>query len=90
MFEDVERAERRVAECIRRLAALHAGQSFAVVAQGRIITALYSYLLGRQLGKAEWLSLRSPDLSVIDLATWQVERGFFSQLQGTNDGRTEQ
>lgn len=81
LLEDRQQAELRIARCVKRLARRHAGQSFAIVAQGRILTALYSFLIGRSLGQAEWQSLRSPDLSVIDLDTWQVKQGFFSQLQ---------
>ncbi len=81
LLEDGQQAELRIARCVKRLARRHAGQSFAIVAQGRILTALYSFLSGRALGQAEWQSLRSPDLSVVDLETWRVKQGFFSQLQ---------
>lgn len=81
LLEDGKQAELRVARCIKRLAKRHLGQSIAIVAQGRILTAFYSFLLGRSLGQTEWQSLHSPDLSVIDLSTWRVRQGFFSHLQ---------
>lgn len=81
LLEDGQQAELRIARCVKRLAKRHAGQSFAIVTQGRILIALYSFLFGRKLGQTEWQSLCSPDLSVIDLQTWRVRQGFFSHLQ---------
>jgi broad specificity phosphatase PhoE len=55
-----------------------AGKSVAVVSHGRILTVLYSYLLGHRLGEKEWQSISLPDLSVINLETNTVESGFFA------------
>lgn len=81
LLEDYTLAQRRIVRCVQRLARENAGRSFAIVSHARILTALYSHLLRRRLGRQEWLSLRTPDLSVIDPVTWQVTAGFFSNLQ---------
>ncbi|MGI6357239.1 MAG: histidine phosphatase family protein [Bacillota bacterium] len=80
-MEDFPQAQARVVSCLQRLAAKEQGKSFAVVMQGRILMALFSRLLGRRLGDAEYLALRSPDLSVVNLQTWRVDQGFLSSMQ---------
>lgn len=80
MLEDYDQAQQRIVHCVQRLAVRHAGENFAIMSHSRLITAFYSHLLGRRLGREEWLSLRTPDLSVIDLPDWVVSAGFFSDL----------
>ena len=41
---------------------------------------LFSCLFKRRMTVREWKSIQLPDLSVIDLDTWTVSRGFFSKL----------
>ena len=81
LLEDYALAQQRIVRCVQRLAVINAGRSFAIVSHGRILTALYSHLLGYRLGREAWQSLRMPDLSVINLATWQVEAGFLSDIK---------
>ncbi|HBK85027.1 MAG TPA: hypothetical protein DDZ53_03240 [Firmicutes bacterium] len=79
LLEDYVQAQQRIVRCVRNIASKHTG-SFAIVSHARILTAFYSHLLGRRLGRQEWLSIRTPDLSVIDLDTWHVTAGFFGKL----------
>jgi len=55
-----------------------AGKAVMVVSHGLVITVLYSYLIGPGLDPNGWKSLKMPDLSVIDLDTCMVERGFYT------------
>lgn len=80
LLEPYDEAQRRIVNCVQRLARQHAGDNFAIVSHARILTALYSHILGRRLGRQEWLSIRTPDLSVIDTSAWQVTDGFLSEL----------
>lgn len=77
-FEPFEEAAARIERCVREIVEEAAGRSVAIVSHGRILTALYSRLLGRRLTIEEWRSIRMPDVSVIDTETWQVKRGFLS------------
>lgn len=80
LLEPYAEAQQRIVRCVQKLARKNAGRDFAIVSHARILTALYSHLFGRCLGRKEWLSLRTPDLSVIDPRTWEVTDGFFSDL----------
>ncbi len=81
LLEPYEEAQQRIVRCVHRLAHENSNRSFAIVSHARILTAFYSHLFGRRLGRKEWLSIRTPDLSVIDPHTWRVTAGFFSDLQ---------
>ncbi|NLY53554.1 MAG: histidine phosphatase family protein [Firmicutes bacterium] len=74
--KDYTAAQERIVRCVHRLAQQNVGYSFAIVSHRRTIAALYSHLLGRQITREECRSLRMPDLSVVDLETWQVIDGF--------------
>ncbi|TCP54740.1 broad specificity phosphatase PhoE [Tumebacillus sp. BK434] len=75
-FEPYHEAEARIAHAVQDIVARSNGQDTAIVSHGRILTVLYSRLLGRRLGPKDWRSIQLPDLSVIDTTTWNVERGF--------------
>jgi 2,3-bisphosphoglycerate-dependent phosphoglycerate mutase len=79
-FENYDSAVARIDACVKRIAREAGGRSVVVVSHGRILTAFFSKLLGRRLTGEEWRSIKLPDLSVIDLATWKVERGFFADV----------
>ncbi len=80
-IEDIEVATQRFVRSISQIVALHPGQSVGIVSNARILTVFYGHLLGRRLTRDEWQSLRTPDLSVIDLQTLEVNSGFFSDLK---------
>lgn len=77
-FEDYQKAQTRMDQCVKSIIQEQTGSSGIIVSHGRIITAWYSLLLGRRLTAQEWKSIKLPDLSVIDLLTWKIERGFIS------------
>ncbi len=77
-FENWDNATNRIVHCVKQLVHREEGKSFAVVSHGRIITVLFSYLFKRRLTVDDWQSIHFPDLSVVDLNTWTVERGFFA------------
>jgi 2,3-bisphosphoglycerate-dependent phosphoglycerate mutase len=77
-FEDYNVAQKRIVNCLQAIIEAEAGKSVAVVSHGRILTVLYSYLLGHRLGEKEWQSIGLPDLSVINLETNTIESGFFA------------
>ena len=77
-FEDWNDATERIVNCVQRIVRNENGNSVATVSHPRILTVLFSHILKRRMTVDEWQSLRMPDLSVIDLDTWTVERGFFS------------
>jgi broad specificity phosphatase PhoE len=80
-FEPYAEATERIVRCVQGLAAREQGRPFVVVTHGRIIAALYSWLFGRRLTRAEWGSIGFPDLSVVDLSTRKVVRGFLAEAQ---------
>lgn len=77
-FEDWNNATERIVSCVQRIVRNENGNSVAIVSHGRILTVLFSHILKRRMKVDEWQSIRMPDLSVIDLDSWTVERGFFS------------
>ncbi|ARU63348.1 hypothetical protein CBW65_21940 [Tumebacillus avium] len=79
-FEPYVEAQARIVQAIQDIVAQADGKDVAIVSHGRILTVLYSYLLGRRLGPEEWRSIKLPDLSVIDTGTWRVERGFLCSV----------
>jgi 2,3-bisphosphoglycerate-dependent phosphoglycerate mutase len=79
-FEDWDEATTRIVGCVQNIISEANGSSVAMVSHGRILTVLFSHLMKRRMTVTEWQSIRLPDLSVIDLDTWTVERGFFSNL----------
>lgn len=78
LLEGYSQAQGRVVRFVEQMAQENKGRSLAIVTHARLIVALYSHIMRRRLRREDWLSLRMPDLSVIDLATWQVVDGFFS------------
>ena len=80
LLESYDSAQKRIVHCVERLAQRNSGHDFAIVSHARVLTTFYSHLFRRRLGRQEWLSIRTPDISVIDLKTWQVTDGFFSNL----------
>lgn len=83
-FEDHCHAMERIVGCVRRIARDADGHTIAMVSHGRILTVLFSYLLKRPMTVREWQSIQWPDLSVVDLDSWTVKRGFFSDLAVRN------
>lgn len=79
-FEDWDDATTRIVGCVQNIVSEANGNSVLMVSHGRILTVFFSHLMKRRLSVTEWQSIRLPDLSVIDLDTWTVERGFFSDL----------
>ena len=77
-FEDWDEATKRIVHGVQRIVTMANGSSAAMVSHGRILTVLFSHILKRRSRVDEWKSIRFPDLSVVDLDTWTVERGFFS------------
>lgn len=78
-FENWDAATARVVDAIQQAVSRSSGKSIAVVSHGRILTVWYSHLFSRRMTVDEWRSIRLPDLSVVDLDTWRVERGFFAE-----------
>jgi len=78
--EPWDQATQRIVGAIAAIAAEVHGHSAAVVSHGRILTVWFSHLFQRRMSVAEWQSIRLPDLSIIDLDTGTVERGFFSNI----------
>ncbi|NLW17055.1 MAG: histidine phosphatase family protein [Firmicutes bacterium] len=81
LLEPYDAAQERIVRCVQRLARENTDRNFAIVSHARILIPFYSHLFGRRLGRNEWLSIRSPDLSVINHHTWQVTAGFFSEFK---------
>gem|GEM_PF-3318754 len=79
-FEEWAQAKDRIVGSVRRITNEANGCSVAMVSHGRILTVLFSYLFNRRMTVKEWQSIRLPDLSVIELETWTVDRGFFSNV----------
>lgn len=79
-FEDWDMATNRIVDAVQNIIRLANGSSVAMVSHGRILTVLFSYWLKRRMTVDAWRSIRLPDLSVVDMDTWQVDRGFFSNL----------
>lgn len=77
-FEDWGVATERIVNCVQGIVRNEKGNSVAIVSHGRILTVFFSHILKRRMTVDEWQSIRMPDLSVIDLDSWTVERGFFS------------
>lgn len=78
-FEKYENAQDRIVTCLRNLLSAAGGKSVMVVSHGIVLTLLYSYLLGVRLSFEDWQKLRMPDLSIINLETFNIEKGFYSQ-----------
>lgn len=74
-FEPYAEARDRIVSCISDLCLRTEGH-LAVVSHGRIITVLLSHLLNRRLGRREWGEIGFPDLTVLNLETRMVSRGF--------------
>lgn len=79
-FEDWDMATNRIVGCVQNIVSQANGNSVAMVSHGRILTVLFSHFLNRRMTVDEWQSIRLPDLCVLDLDTWTVERGFFQAL----------
>lgn len=77
-FEDWNAATERIVHCVQGIVRDEHGTSVAIVSHGRILTVLFSHILKRRMSVEEWRSIRMPDLSVVDLDSWTVERGFLS------------
>lgn len=77
-FEPYEQAQARIVGCVRDILAHASGDAAAIVSHGRILTVLFSALCGVRLGRADWQSLRLPDLAVVDLDRGRVQSGFFA------------
>lgn len=77
-FEDYQKAQTRIDQSITSITQKHKGKSGIIISHGRIISVWYSLLLGRKVTAQEWKSIGLPDLSVIDLTTRKIERGFLS------------
>lgn len=77
-FEPYPVARERIVNCIGDILKESSGKSVIVVSHGMVISVLYSHLTGRILSKNDWKNLKMPDLSVIDIDSGIVERGFFS------------
>ncbi|MGC5327250.1 histidine phosphatase family protein [Brevibacillus sp. SYSU BS000544] len=78
-FEDFQAAQKRIRKAVASILD-ETNESVGIVSHGRIITAFYSDLLGRRITSEEWKSIRLPDLSVIEIPTWKIVRGFFSTI----------
>ena len=77
-FESLGDATDRIVHCVQDLVRNEIGKSVAIVSHGKILTVLFGHILKRHLTLDEWQSMGMPALSVIDLESWTVERGFFS------------
>lgn len=77
-LEDWNVANERIVNCVQDIVRTENGKSVVIVSHGRILILFFSHILKRRMTVDEWQSIRMPDLSVIDLDSWTVERGFFS------------
>lgn len=77
-FESFTAATDRIVTSILHIVRQLNGESAAIVSHGRILSVFFSYLLGRRVTVEEWQSMRFPELSVIDVNTWRIERGFLA------------
>jgi broad specificity phosphatase PhoE len=77
-FEKYYDVTERIVSCVMDILRESAGKSVMVVSHGVVITVLYSHLIGTTLDPNGWKTLKMPDLSVIDLDTGMVERGFYA------------
>lgn len=71
-------AQGRIVACAAEIVASAGSKSAALVAHGRILTLLFSRLLGQRLGVETWRLMQMPDLSIVDLATRRIEQGFLA------------
>lgn len=78
-FEPWDEAGERIARCVEAILD-EADGLVAIVSHGRILTAWFSHWLGRRLSRRDWESMGLPDLSVVDIDSRRVERGFFSDV----------
>lgn len=79
-FETYEKAESRIVGCVHAIIKQTHKRPVAVVSHGRILTVLFSYWWKRPARIIEWQAIRFPDLSVVNLDSRTVDRGFFSDL----------
>ncbi|MGC8506361.1 MAG: histidine phosphatase family protein [Thermoplasmata archaeon] len=77
-FERYYDVRERIVSCVMDILRESAGKSVMVVSHGMVITVLYRHLIGTALDPGGWKTLKMPDLSVIDLDTCMVERGFYA------------
>jgi len=77
-FERYYDVRERIVSCVTDILRESAGKSVMVVSHGVVITVLYRHLIGTALDPNGWKTLKMPDLSVIDLDTGMVERGFYA------------
>lgn len=77
-FEKYSLCQDRIVECIKSLLKHSNGKSIMVVSHGLIITVLYSYILGTRLEYNDWINLKTPDLSIVNLSSNTIEKGFYS------------
>lgn len=77
-FDQYSDSQDRIVKCIRDVVRQAQGESIMVVSHGLIITLFLSYLLGNRLEYGDWLKLRTPDLSIVNLTSANIEKGFYS------------
>ena len=77
-FERYNDVRERIVSCMMDILRESMGKSVMIVSHGVVITVLYRHLIGTALDPISWKTLKMPDLSVIDLDTGMVERGFYS------------
>jgi broad specificity phosphatase PhoE len=77
-FEPYAAALRRITAAVARLLAAAVGRDVAIVSHGRIITVLFSGLVGERLGRGAWASIGMPDVSVVDFELGRVTEGFLA------------
>jgi len=77
-FERYCDVRKRIVSCVIDILRESARKSVMVVSHGMVITVLYRYFIGPTLDTNDWKTLNMPDLSVIDLDTGMVERGFYA------------
>lgn len=80
-FEGWDEAAKRIVNYVQNIVRVEDGQSVAIVSHGRILSVLFSHILERRVTVDEWQSIRFPDLAVVDLDTWVIERGFMAERQ---------
>lgn len=80
-FEDWDQATSRIVHCVDNLIRDSNGTSAAMVSHGRILAVLFSHFFQRRMTVQEWQSIQLPDLSVVDIDTWTVDKGFFRDCQ---------